>query len=333
MSKKNNTIIEQEVKESFVNATEQEVATEQEMSEKQEVATVESVKQALATKSLLGSYLNENNEYIAKATDKDGKSVTVVIKGENAYNSSALNVIADFESMSDKMKAYHIAELSEKEIKLKGFKTKSDYVSKQVKKLSPSQVSKLNRVGRIFLSHSIKNEDGSPVYEYRDGIPALASITNLQECLSLLTDGTLEKLDFTACDKFSEKECDAIVYRFVNAYIKTELLHPEASCKDFRAELNAIRKTENGTGNGAGNDAGNDAGNNTSSDDEMTMTDKQYCISALDSLVRHIVQDEEILEKIGEIVEFVNAHMSDEQEAAEQEQEQEQEQEAGEQES
>ena len=308
MSKKNNTIIEQEVKESFVNATEQEIG-EQEMSEKQEVATVESVKQALATKSLLGSYLNENNEYIANATDKDGKSVTVVIKGENAYNSSALNVIADFESMSDKMKAYHIAELSEKEIKLKGFKTKADYVSKQVKKLSPSQVSKLNRVGRIFLSHSVKNEDGSPVYEYRDGIPALASITNLQECLSLLVDGTLEKLDFTECDKLSEKECDAIVYRFVKTYISTELLHPEASCKDFREELKAIRKTDNG----AGNNAGNNAGDNTSSDDEKSMTDKQYCISALDSLVRHIVQDEEILEKIGEIVEYVNAHMSDEQ--------------------
>ena len=274
-----------------------------------EVATIDSVKHSLATKSLLSAYLNENGEYIAKGTDKDGKPCDIKIKGENAYNSSALNVIADLESMSDKMKAYHISEIDEKQITLKGYKTKSEYVAKQSKKLSASQVSKLNRVGRIFLSHSIKNEDGSPVYEFRDGIPTNASITNLQECLSLLTDSNSEKLDFSACDKFSEKECEAIVKRFVALYIDTELLHPEATCKDFRDELKAIRKTNNG--------AESDNDKNTSSDNEtgeneVVMSDKQYCISALATLTAHIVQDETILEKIGEIVEFINTYMSDE---------------------
>ena len=273
------------------------------------IATIDSVKHSLATKSLLSAYLNENGEYIAKGTDKDGNPCDVKIKGDNAYNSSALNVIADLESMSDKMKAYHISEIDEKQITLKGYKTKAEYVAKQSKKLSASQVSKLNRVGRIFLSHSIKNEDGSPVYEFRDGIPTNASITNLQECLSLLTDGNAEKLDFTACDKFSEKECDAIVKRFVALYIDTELLHPEATCKDFRDELKAIRNTNKST------DSDND--NNTSSDgkngeNELIMSDKQCCILAIATLTSHIIQDETILEKIGEIVEFINTHMSDE---------------------
>ena len=274
-----------------------------------EVATIDSVKHSLATKSLLSAYLNENGEYIAKGTDKDGKLCDVRIKGENAYNSSALNVIADLESMSDKMKSYHISEIDEKQITLKGYKNKAEYVAKQSKKLSASQVSKLNRVGRIFLSHSVKNEDGSPVYEFRDGIPTNASITNLQECLSLLTDSNSEKLDFTACDKFSEKECEAIVKRFVALYIDTELLHPEATCKDFRDELKKIRNTNKS--------ADTDNKDNTSSDNEngendVVMSDKQYCISALATLTAHIVQDETILEKIGEIVEFINSYMSDE---------------------
>ena len=274
-----------------------------------DIATIDSVKHSLATKSLLSAYLNENGEYIAKGTDKDGNPCEVKIKGENAYNSSALNVIADLESMSDKMKAYHISEIDEKQITLKGYKTKAEYVAKQSKKLSASQVSKLNRVGRIFLSHSIKNEDGSPVYEFRDGIPTNASITNLQECLSLLTDSNAEKLDFTACDKFTEKECESIVKRFVALYIDTELLHPEATCKDFRDELKAIRKTSNGADSDNDKNTQNDGENG---ENEIVMSDKQYCISALATLTAHIVQDETILEKIGEIVEFINTYMSDE---------------------
>ena len=299
MSKKN-IIIEQEQEQ------EQEQAS---ANAKQELLTVDTVKHSIATKEILSAYLNDKGEYTASATDKDGNELSVTIKGENAYNSSALSVISDLESMSDKMKAFHISEINEKQIILNGYKTKAEYVAKQCHKLSVSQVSKLNRVGRIFLTHSVKNSDGSPVYEFRAGIPVLSTITNLQECLSLLTDDNGEKLDFSNCDKLKENECDAIVKRFVTLYIDTEILHPQAPCKAFREELRSLRSDCATKGKGAGKDEQEQV-----DEQEQALTEKQICLTALATLASHIIQDEQALEQIANLVDFVNAHMTDEQE-------------------
>ena len=301
-----------------------EATVQAEATENNAIMAREIIKKSLLTKDLLGSYLDADNKVKAVQYDSDNKLCEIDVTGDLAYKVSALKVIDDLESMSDKAKAYHIAEIKKDEVAKFGYKTKYDAVCMNVHAMDRTRVSKLNRVGAIFLDHTLLNQDGSPVYAFRDGIPANASISNLEECLTLLTDkdGVLINWLKVDVDTFSEDENKAICKRFVDKYINVKpdsLLHLALTQKAFRDELSKVKKGITTTTTGAQDNKPNGSNNKPNgsdnkpngSDNKPEISPKQKCKQAIDILTAELGGNAEIMDCIANILDYVEKHFAD----------------------
>ena len=268
------------------------------------------------TTNLLGSYLDENGNITATQyeKDKDGNLIEhnkLITNKDVAHALSATKVIDSLLEMGEKARCYNMGRIKTSVVKQFGYKSVTAFLSQNIASLTPNTCQTRIRVGKIFIVETLttdKKGNTSAQYEYRDGIPFDAPISNLEKCLSLLTHPNGNKIDWSAIDNLTEKEIAAIVKCFVDKYIVTDLLHLSALQSVLVAEKKALVNgttinTENGTtgsDNGTDNNGADDNGADDNGTDDngtdLPLTTYETAISALDVLMDIFKGDTETLD-------------------------------------
>ena len=189
---------------------------------------------SIATVETVGKVKTDVIQIAVEKKDENGNKVTVynTLRNKLAVRSLVdMETLCNLETVSKKAFCIACGRLTPENAKEVGLKSALDLLVKTFgKKYSRNTLSKYRRISRIFAKPCTLDKI---TYEWRDGIDALVSVSNLDVVLTLVEG--CENVD-----EMTDKELSNAFETFYANYIATERVHLNSAQSELKKEVKAI---------------------------------------------------------------------------------------------